>query len=75
MDAIYQFFVGLGDAIIAIFDFAISFFQDLIYIVTVTGQVLLQIPSYFSIFPSEMVTILVTIFGVVVIYKIMGREG
>ena len=75
MDVIIEFFSGIADAIIALFDFLISFLGDLVYIVQLTGLYLSQIPSYFSWLPAELVTIIVTLFSIVVIYKITGREG
>lgn len=75
MDGIIGFLRGIGNAIVAVFDFIIGFFQDLIYIIQLTGKFLLQIPSYFSWLPSELLSMLVVLFGIVVIYKIMGREG
>lgn len=75
MQEILNFFKGIGDAIVAAFDFLISFFGDLVYIVQLTGKFLLQIPSYFSWLPGELLAILGIIFAIVVIYKIMGREG
>ncbi len=75
MDALVSFFTGIGNAIISIFDFIISFFSDLIYVIQLLGKVVLSIPSYFSWLPSGISALLVTLFGIVVIYKILGREG
>lgn len=75
MDAILGFFKGIGDAIISVFDFVISFFGDVVYIVQLTGKFLVQIPTYFSWLPAPLLGIVVAVFGIVVIYKIMGREG
>lgn len=75
MDGIIGFLRGIGSAIVSAFDFIIGFFQDLIYIIQLTGKFLLQIPAYFSWMPVEVVSLLVVLFGIVVIYKIMGREG
>lgn len=75
MDGIIGFLRGIGNAIVSVFDFIIGFFQDLIYIIQLTGKFLLQIPSYFSWLPAELLSMLVVLFGIVVIYKIMGREG
>lgn len=75
MQAIIDFFKAIGDIIVAIIDFVVSFFGDLIYMIQLTGQFLAQIPAYFSWLPGELVSMLVILFGVVVIYKILGREG
>lgn len=75
MDAIVSFFTGLGNAIVSIFDFVVSFFSDLIYVIQLLGRVVLSIPGYFSWLPSGISTLLITLFAIVVIYKILGREG
>ena len=75
MQALIDFFVTIGNAINLAFEFVLSFFRDLVYIIKVTGQFLLQIPLYFSWLPSTLISSLVVLFGIVVIYKIMGREG
>lgn len=75
MDAIVSFFTGIGNAIVSVFDFVVSFFSDLIYVIQLLGKVVLSIPSYFAWLPGGISTLLVTLFAIVVIYKILGREG
>lgn len=75
MQAILDFFTGLIDIVFSLVDFVISFIGDLLYVIQLTGNFLLQIPNYFGWLPSAFVTLIVTIFGVVVIYKVLGREG
>ena len=75
MKAIADFLQAIGNAILSAIDFVVGFFQDIVYIIQLTGKVLSQIPSYFSWLPSELLAIILTIFAVVVIYKILGREG
>lgn len=75
MSSVIEFFKGIGEAIVAAFDFLISFFEDLVYVIKLLGKFILQIPSYFSWLPAELLIILSSIIAIVVIYKIMGREG
>lgn len=75
METIVNFFSAIGDAIISVFDFIVAFFSDLVYMIQLLGIFVLQIPSYFSFLPSGMSALLVLIFGIVVLYKIFGREG
>lgn len=75
MKAIADFLQAIGNAIVAAIDFVVGFFQDIVYVIQLTGKVLAQIPSYFSWLPAELLAIILTIFAVVVIYKILGREG
>lgn len=75
MQAVIGFFEGIGTAISAVIDFVISFFQDIVYLIKLTGRFLAQLPSYFAWLPAPIVTLLLSIFAVVVIYKVIGREG
>lgn len=75
MADVLEFLEGIGNAITSVIDFVVSFFQDLVYVIEVVTQTVLSIPSYFAWLPSAAIAIIVTIFGIVVIYKILGREG
>lgn len=75
LETIKDFFVSLADIVTGLIDFVIGFIEDLVYVVQLTGEFVLKIPSYFVWLPDVCVTLIVTIFGVVVIYKVLGREG
>lgn len=75
LESIKDFFVGMIDIIVSLVDFVIGIVEDLVYVVTLCGQFVLKIPTFFSWLPSQVVVLIVTIFAVVVIYKILGREG
>lgn len=66
---------GIFDFFRMLFEFVIEFFNDVVYIIRLTAQFVARIPSYFSWLPSEVVALIVSIFAVVVIYKVLGREG
>lgn len=75
LETIKDFIVGIGEMLMFIWDFVIGFFEDIAYIVKLTGQAVLHIPDIFSWLPVEMVALIVLIIGVVVVYKVTGREG
>lgn len=75
MQSIVNFFTGIADAVTSVFDWFISFLQDIVYMVVMTGKVLASIPSYFSWLPDELIVLIATLFAFVVLYKILGREG
>lgn len=75
LETIKEFIIGIGDMLMSIWDFIIGFFEDIAYIVKLTGQAVLHIPDIFSWLPMEMVALIVVIVGVVVVYKVVGREG
>ena len=75
MEAIINFFKGIGEALLGIFDFIIGLVNDLIYIIKLTGEFVAKIPSYFSWLPAPVLALIISAFAVVVIYKVLGREG
>lgn len=75
MDALISFFQGIGNAITSAFDFLVSLISDIIYMIQLTGKFLVQLPRYFSWMPAEISASLLILFAIVVVYKILGREG
>lgn len=70
-----DFLRGIGEAILSVIDFIISLFKDLVYMIQMLADVVVNIPTYFSWLPGEILAILIALISVVVIYKILGREG
>ncbi len=75
MQGILDVLVSIGEVIVSLVDFIISFIGDLLFVIQLLGTLLLQIPSLLGWFPSAFLTLLITTFGIVVIYKVLGREG
>lgn len=75
MSAILEFLKGIGSAIVAVFEFIIGLVQDIVYLVQLTGSMLAQLPKLLSWLPAPVTAILLSIFTIVVLYKILGREG
>jgi len=65
----------IGDFFVSIFDFVVGFVDDIVYVVKATGKAVASVPDYLSWLPGEVIALLVSIFAIVVIYKILGREG
>lgn len=70
-----QFLQTIADFFVAIFDIVMSLIRDIIEMIKMLGQFLTKIPDLFQWLPSAAVGMIVTIFGIVVIYKVLGREG
>ena len=75
MDAIIGFFAGLVDVLGGLVDFVIGLVADLVYLAQITGKAVASIPSYFAWVPAPVLALLLSVFAVVVLYKILGREG
>lgn len=70
-----SFLEAIGDAILFGVQYLVDFMSDIAYVIRLTGEFVADIPQYFSWLPSQIVAIIVSLFGIVVIYKIIGREG
>lgn len=75
MQSILDFLKGIGDLIAGAIQFVIDFFADVVYVIQLTAKFFAQIPEYFSWLPAEILIVLILIFTVVVLYKVLGREG
>lgn len=74
MHAILSWLEGLANAVAGFFAFVGSLIGDLVYMVRLTAKILAQIPSYFSWLPAPVLSLLLTAFTLVVLYKIFGRD-
>lgn len=72
---IKNFFLGIANVITSLVDFVIGFVEDLVYVIKLCGRFLAKIPALFAWLPTECLVLIVALFGVVVTYKILGREG
>lgn len=75
LGALKDFFLGMANVITSLIDFVVGIVQDLVYMVKLLTTFIAKLPQMFSWLPSSVVAILLTIFGIVIVYKIMGREG
>ena len=66
---------SIGTAIVNLCNFVVDFFADIVYMIRLTGKFLLAVPNYLAWLPSWLISSIMTIFAIVVIYKILGREG
>lgn len=75
MEEIFELLSTLVTTIFNLIDFVLSLLEDLIYIVALLAEFAGKIPYYLSWLPSGVVAIIVAVFAIVVIYKVLGREG
>lgn len=75
MQAIVDFLSGIGNAIVSIFDFVIALFRDFITFLKLLTLVPSYLESFLSWIPSEFTVLLLLLFSVVILYKILGRDG
>lgn len=75
MQAILDFLKSVVDTVTFLIDFVIGTIKDIVYLIQLTAKFAANIPAYFSWLPSELMTFVALIFTVVVLYKVLGREG
>ena len=75
MGALIDFFKGFADIISALVDFLYNTILDLIYVIALLGSLMAKIPDMIGWLPSACISLVVTTFAIVLIYKILGREG
>lgn len=75
MFAFFDTLAAIAEGIVNAIKFVIELVGDIIYAVQLVGESVLKIPDYLSFLPSVFVAALVVVFGIVVVYKIIGREG
>lgn len=75
MQAIMEFLTGLGELIGSLVNFVFGIIKDLLYVIGLLGSLIVKIPDMIGFLPSAAITLVITTFSVVLIYKIIGREG
>lgn len=75
MSGIIDFLEGLGDILGSLVNFVFGIIQDLLYVIALIGSLVVKIPDMVGWLPSACITLVITAFSIVVIYKILGREG
>lgn len=74
MTALVNFVQGIAVGVEAAIAFLLGLIEDVAYLVQLTAEFVTKIPDYLSWLPAPVLAIVVSIFVVVVIYKILGRE-
>lgn len=75
LDSIFEAINNIIEFLDTIWTFVTDFLKDTFDMIKLVGESVTKIPSYFSWLPGDVVALIVALFGVVVIYKILGREG
>lgn len=74
LETIKNFIVNIGDILTSIWEFVIKTIEDGVYLVKLTGQAITHIPDIFSWLPGQLLALIIVLVGVVVVYKVLGRE-
>ena len=74
LDSIFNILSQIGDFFTSVGKFIVKLFNDLVYVIQLIGETVADLPNYFGWLPSELLSILLSIFAIVVIYKVLGRD-
>lgn len=75
LDAIKDAVNDIVDFISLIFDFIKGLIEDIVNLTTTVSDTVAKIPKFFEWMPDYLIVGVIALFSVVVIYKILGREG
>lgn len=75
LEAIKNAVTNIIDFIEMIYNFIKTLVTDTATLIKTVGHTVASIPDYFSMFPAELLALIVALFGIVVVYKFLGREG
>ena len=73
-DSALTFLESIASGIASIVEVIISLLVELVYVITMLGRFVSEIPAYFMWLPTSAITLLSTIFAIVVVYKVVGRD-
>lgn len=75
MEDILDMIEGFVEMIESLIDFVMDLVQGLLYIYDLLFTIIGNLPSYLAWMPGSFSYLIIAIFGIVVIYKVLGREG
>lgn len=75
MDAVINFFTGIGNAITSVIDFVISFFSDFLSLLQLLSIVPQYVAGSLRWIPDKFLVMAGLLISIVILYKILGREG
>lgn len=75
MYAITSFLSGIGDAIVKAWQFVLAFFRDFMQFLELLTKMPVILANVLSWIPGEIWILLYLLFNIVILYKILGREG
>jgi len=75
LKALIDLVTGFVDLVVSLCEFVFQTISDIVYMIGLLGSMATNLPAYFGWIPSAVVSSIIVIFSIVVVYKIIGREG
>lgn len=65
---------GIVNFFVSIVEFVIMVFKDLAFVIKALGMAIINIPNYLGFLPAAIVALFGGCMGIIVIYKVLGRD-
>lgn len=65
---------SIANFFVSVWNFIINLIEDIVYVVKLAGEVIGEIPSFFTWMPPAVLALLVALLGIVVVYKVINRD-
>lgn len=75
MGAIVDFFIAISEPVLVLIDWVTGFIADIAYMIAMLHAFMSYIPSFFAWLPASISVFIITAFTIVIVYKVIGREG
>lgn len=74
LQGIFDILKKIGDFFTSIIDFIVTLFEDIVKFIKMLGVFASKIPDWFSWLPSPVLALIVTLVGVVILIRVLGRD-
>ena len=74
MSGIFEAVKGFFSFVTSFVDFILKLIQDLVYVVGMLKDTIQRLPGYLGFLPTTVVAMFSICLGVVVVYKVTGRD-
>ena len=75
MQGVLSYLQGFADSILSVFDFFFALFEDTITFLKLIAKMPVYVAKALSWIPAEFYVGIGILFTIVILYKILGREG
>ena len=74
LDSIFDAIGKIVEFLNTLWDFVLDFLNNTFNLIKLVGETVTLIPDYLSWLPAPVIALVVSIFSIVIIYKILGRD-
>lgn len=75
LSVIKDLFFNFMELASSLVDILIERLKDVVYLIKLLGEFAIKLPTYFTWIPNNIYYVIGTMLSIVILYKILGREG